>query len=487
MLIIDDTPSIHNDFRKILGPSPLDDHSLNSIEDALFGERASAPVATCFELDSARQGQEGIDCVRRASETQRPYALAFVDVRMPPGMDGIETAAELWKIDPDLQVVICTAYSDYSWTDMRARLGASDKFILLKKPFDNIEVTQIAESLSAKWQLLQASKRKLRELEAIAEERTAELSSTNFTLRKEIEERHRSEIERRALEIQLRQAQKLEAIGQLAAGIAHEINTPTQYVGDNVHFLEESCQSLLKLSQSHRDLLRAAARKELTPEILDASQRLLEESDLDYLSKELPSAFAATLDGVERISKIVRAMKEFSHPGSTEKSLTDINRAVETTVTVARNEWKYVAEVRLELAENLPHVPCLAGELNQSILNLIINAAHAIGDVVKNKPETRGTITVSTRLLDASVEIAVQDTGAGIPEAIRSRIFEPFFTTKEVGKGSGQGLAMIYTSIVKKHGGAVRFDSEVGRGTTFYLTLPLSPAAPLLSDNTTAA
>ena len=170
-------------------------------------------------------------------------------------------------------------------------------------------------------------------------------------------------------------------------------------------------------------------------------------------------------------------MKEFSHPGGKEKSLADLNKAIESTSTVARNEWKYVADLKLELEPELPLVPCFLGEFNQCVLNLIVNASHAIGDVVKKHPGTKGLITVQTRRDGDHVEVRVTDTGTGIPESVRPKIFEPFFTTKDVGKGTGQGLAMVYGCMVNRHGGAVTFETETGQGTAFILRLPLKPRA----------
>ncbi len=194
---------------------------------------------------------------------------------------------------------------------------------------------------------------------------------------------------------------------------------------------------------------------------------------VEYLLREVPTAISQSLDGVERVSKIVRAMKEFSHPGTQEKILADLNRLIESTVTVARNEWKYVAEVELELSPDLPQVPCLPAEINQVILNLIVNAAHAIAEVVSEGITSKGTIRIATRRSGDWVELRVQDTGSGIPESIRSRVFDPFFTTKPVGKGTGQGLAIAHSAVVDRHQGQIRFESEVGRGTTFFVLLPL--------------
>jgi PAS domain S-box-containing protein len=282
--------------------------------------------------------------------------------------------------------------------------------------------------------------------------------------------------ERRRLETQLRQAQKLEGIGQLAAGIAHEINTPMQYIGDNVRYLGDSVKALDPLFEL---LLELCARRnaerssEEVRALVDAVAEQVSAADLDYLRRDLPGAVTQSLEGVAHVSRIVRAMKEFSHPGTAEKTPTDLNHAIETTLVVARNEIKYVADVDLRLEAHLPQVPCLAGEINQVLLNLLINAAHAIADSVARVPGGRGRITISTHGLPGAVEIRIADTGAGIPEAIRSRLFEPFFTTKDVGKGTGQGLALAHATVVSRHGGQLWFDSVEGAGTTFYIRLPV--------------
>lgn len=279
--------------------------------------------------------------------------------------------------------------------------------------------------------------------------------------------------ERKGLEEQLRQAQKLEAIGQLAAGIAHEINTPTQYVGDNTNFLKESWAALAPLLGIARRMREEAAAGPISPATLEDFDRCAKSADPEYLEAEIPRAIEQSLEGIQRVARIVRAMKEFSHPGSEEKQPADINKAIETTVTVARNEWKYVADVELKFAADLPLVPCHLGEFNQVILNLIINAAHAIAQVVGDGGKGKGKITISTYQCDDSVEIAISDTGAGIPEHIRSRIFEPFFTTKPLGKGTGQGLALAHNVVVRRCGGKLWFETEPGKGTTFYILMPL--------------
>jgi PAS domain S-box-containing protein len=279
--------------------------------------------------------------------------------------------------------------------------------------------------------------------------------------------------QRKILESQLLQAQKLEAIGQLAAGIAHEINTPTQYVTDNTRFLRDSLQDLLTLIDSYNQLADLAREQGLFRQALAELDDLRQQLDLEYLTREIPTAVEQTMEGLDRISNIVRSMKEFAHPGPVTKTTVNLNRAIENTVMVARNEWKYVAEVEMDLDQDLPPVPCLAGEINQVILNIIVNAAHAIANVVGENADEKGTIRITTRRLDGQVELRVSDTGPGIPAEIRDRVFEPFFTTKEPGKGTGQGLAIAHRAIVDKHKGGISFETEEGRGTTFVIRLPL--------------
>jgi signal transduction histidine kinase len=281
--------------------------------------------------------------------------------------------------------------------------------------------------------------------------------------------------QRKGLEEQLRQAQKLEAVGQLAAGIAHEINTPAQFVGDNISFLRESWGSIAELIQLSNGMRQEAGSGSLQAPTAAALDMARQRVDVDYLLAEVPAAIDHAREGMERISKIVRAMKEFSHPGGKEKCLVDLNHAISTTITVARNEWKYVAEVVTQLDPCLVPVSCMAGEFNQVMLNLIVNAAHAIAASKAGTNGSKGTITISTTQLPDAVRIAIHDTGTGIPEHIRSRVFEPFFTTKPVGKGTGQGLALAHTVIVQRHKGQIWFESVVGTGTTFFVQLPLAP------------
>jgi PAS domain S-box-containing protein len=283
----------------------------------------------------------------------------------------------------------------------------------------------------------------------------------------------KEENEKKQLQLQLTQSQKLESIGQLAAGIAHEINTPTQFVGDNTNFLKDSFQGIVKILDAHQELLEKQKEDKSNSELIAKIEKLIEEEDIEYLKEEIPEALDQSLNGIKRISDIVLAMKEFSHPSADEKKAVDINKAIENTLTVSRNEWKYVADLETEYSDQSPMVNCLPGELNQVFLNMFVNAAHSIADANKEKSSSKGVLKVKTERSDTYFKISISDTGTGIPEEIRPRIFDMFFTTKGVGKGTGQGLALAYDVIVNKHGGRLTFDSEVGKGTTFHIELPL--------------
>ena len=480
VLIIDDNHAIHEDFHKILASGPNNRGAVDVAAAALFDDPQPVATSVGFEVDSAMQGKEGLERVQQAMKEGRPYAMAFVDGRMPPGWDGVETITRIWEVYPDLQVVMCTAYSDYSWDDMLAKIGQSDRLVILKKPFDTVEALQLANALTAKWELLQQAQSHVHELEARVSERTKEIESAHAKLQAEVEERNK-------MEIQLRHAQKMESIGQLAAGIAHEINTPTQYIGDNNRFVRDAFNDLAPLLGAQTRLLAAAQAGPVPPALLAEVVAAAKAADVDYLTEEVPKALGQALDGVERVSKIVRAMKEFSHPGSAEKARVDLNHAIESTITVASNEWKYVAELVTEFDPALPQVFCLPGEFNQVVLNIIVNASHAIADAVGDGGKGKGRLAVTTRCDGDWAEVRIQDSGTGIPEKARAKVFDPFFTTKGVGKGTGQGLAIAHSVIVDKHGGTITFETEVGQGTTFIIRIPINPAAPAVIERSKAA
>ncbi len=590
-LVIDDDLEIHEVFANVLAFVPMDGSRPNSTG-------AGAIVRTDFprfEVHSAYSGEEGLEFVRKARGGNWPYAMAFLDMRMP-GWDGIETIGRIWKECSDLQIIICTGHTDFSWHEIIRRYGHTDRLLMLKKPFDVMELRQLAYALAVKWNLIN-------HLQTLVTDRTVTLQTTNLFLQREIiehekaqedlrkerdyidqiikgtpamvvgiapdgrttfinpsvskatgylpdeiigknwwnllfaadtmpqveklradlrqgqvndyemvltsrngdrrtvnwnfinkvddagqlaevigfgndiTEKKEAERERQTLEMQRRHAHKLESIGQLAAGIAHEINTPTQYIGDNVRFLQSSFERLRRLHARYQALLRTVKQTDLPASLAADIETVFEDADADFFTAEIPEAIRQSLAGLEEVARIVRAMRDFSHPGTGRKIPTDVNQAIEATLVVCSNEWKKVASLVKDLDPNLPPVPCLPGEFNQVVLNLVVNAAHAIADTAAGPVKTKGTITLATRHCDTFIEIQVRDTGTGIPEAIREKVFDPFFTTRPVGKGTGQGLAIARHVIVNRHDGTLTFQTEMGVGTVFVIRLPVCPPA----------
>jgi two-component system, NtrC family, sensor kinase len=344
---------------------------------------------------------------------------------------------------------------------LQAELAARDKTITVLIARVEGQFARNDSSLAVLEQniaLEQQVKRRTRELEASHENLTRTLA----------ELRHAQE--------QLLESNKLEAIGQLAAGVAHEINTPIQYVSDNAGFLETAFEQLLGvIDETSRVVAALNAEADAPPALRDLTEKF-RVVRLDWLREEIPRAIAESMEGLERVSTIVSAMKDFSHPSAAEKEMTDLHDAITTTVTVARHEWKYVAEIETRFDPTVPSIPCLRNELNQVVLNLIVNAAHAIAERL-GEGASKGKITITTELSDGEVELRIQDDGAGIPPAVAARIYDPFFTTKPVGKGTGQGLSIARSVVVDRHGGTIRFESTPGVGTCFFIRLPVAAAS----------
>jgi signal transduction histidine kinase len=313
-----------------------------------------------------------------------------------------------------------------------------------------------------------------RMLEAL--QKNAGVERMNEVLRQEIKDRQLAENARNQMAVELLHGQKLQAIGSLAAGVAHEINTPVQFVGDNVRFLHDAFADLANLLEQH-EFLYLEIRDGVQKPALEALDQARQRVDLEFLRKEIPVALDQTLAGIGRVATIVKALKAFSHvDAGSQKTAADLNSALENTIVVARNELKYVADVETAFGD-LPPVVCHLGDLNQVFLNLMVNAAHSIGDAVEGT-DKRGRIRVETHI-DSNpdgdwADVSISDTGTGIPEAVREHIFEPFFTTKAVGKGTGQGLALARAVVVEKHGGTLTFDTAMGRGTTFHVRIPVN-------------
>lgn len=452
VLLIDDNPNIHLDYRKTLCPDRSADASLQVAAEALFGSETARVELPEFELVSAYQGKEGLACLEEAKGKGESFALALVDIRMPPGWDGLETIARLWKVDPTLQVVIVSAYSDYSWGDICARLGQTDQLTILKKPFDSIEIRQLALAMTEKWSLGEKLRAHVQDLDEVVRSRTAELEE-----QKRLLERNQQ---------QLVQQEKLASLGQIAAGIAHEINNPVGFVTSNLGTLGEYV-SVLRTLVSHygslRDLLPAERSPEVT-QVLEKIRKLETEEDLEYLLEDVDSLLSESLDGAARVKDIVHNLKCFARVDEAVNKEADLNEGLEATLRIVWNEVKYKAEVVKEL-DPLPLLRCQPGKLNQVFMNLLVNAAHAI-------PE-RGTITIRSHASEEFIEISFSDTGSGIAPENLGKLFDPFFTTKPVGKGTGLGLSISY-GIVKDHGGTIEVESVVDEGTTFTIKIPLT-------------
>ena len=273
------------------------------------------------------------------------------------------------------------------------------------------------------------------------------------------------------IENQLALSQKMESVGQLAAGIAHEINSPMQFVGDNTYFLKDAFENIFNfINAVNNSIEENLEYKNLKNQIV----KFKEEFDIEYLLNEIPISIDRTQTGIDRVSKIVLAMKNFAHPSGKQKMYSNINHGIEVTITISKNEWKYVSDLETDLDDNLPNVLCIIDEINQVILNMIINAAHSIEEKLGKNPIEKGKIHISTRKNENKVQIRIKDSGKGISKENLARIFDPFFTTKPVGRGTGQGLAIAHDIIVNKHNGAIEVESEVGDGAVFIITLPIS-------------
>jgi signal transduction histidine kinase len=409
---------------------------LDSLRDCL--EPAFPTVATGSPREALRLLRE------------QPFEVLVTDLMMDE-LPGVELMRSARCIRPRLKAVVITGYGSKQAAIAAVRQGAYD---FLEKPLTPAVLIHAARRAGAQARV---------ELEN--ELLVAELRASNERLEREGAERKR-------LELDLLQAQKLKSIGQLAAGIAHEINTPVQFIADNTRFLKDTLPTVLDILGRQRSVLEAARSGAVDGSGIEAVLAAGQEAKLDFLSSEALAAIDESLEGLGRLAGIVRALRDFSHPGSGTKVHFNLNEVVRNMVLVGRSEWKYVAKIELELDDELPLVPCLPGPLSQAILNIIVNAAHAVAEAGPQRTEA-GRIRITTHANGRQVELRVADNGTGIPESIRDRIFDPYFTTKPMGKGSGQGLAIAYSAIVNQHAGAIELESTVGTGTTFIIRLPL--------------
>jgi two-component system, NtrC family, sensor kinase len=436
ILVVDDTPSIHDDFRKILDRGNQPSQALRELEATLLGDEVKTPTSPLeppeFDIDSAYQGQEALNAIVEAREAGRPYALAFIDVRMPPGWNGLLTTAMVLDADSDIHVVLCTAYSDHGWNEIVDTVGETDRVLILKKPFNAIEVRQLSHTLTSKWRLARANRRRMAHLEQRVAERTQDLQAANQQLRHEMQERIRAEAE-------LRKAQRLEALGRLAAGIGHEINNP-------LSFITASLEAAGGELEAVRDQLPAG------------------------LYEDLEELLGAAAIGADRIAQIVRNIRLVSRPSEAPAELVDVSSALALCAKMVQCE----IDPRIEIALDLPPVPPVIGkrvELEQVFINLFKNAAHALIE----QPTAAPRIEASARCEEGAVVVEIADNGPGIPEHLLDKIFDPFFTTKPMDRGSGLGLSICH-SIVNALGGTIGIHSQEGHGTTVSVRLPRAPS-----------
>jgi two-component system, cell cycle sensor histidine kinase and response regulator CckA len=555
ILIIDDNPSIHEDFRKILGPADAKiAEELDATEASLFGDKAATSRAQNFRIDSAFQGQEGLEKARAASTEGEPYAVAFVDVRMPPGWDGIETISRIWKEFPDLQIVICTAYSDYSWDEIAKSVGNSDQILVLKKPFDNVEVLQMAHALSKKWQLTHIARKQMEEMEALVSQRTVELRAANVQLKGEVAERAAAEEALRRSEERFSKAfhgspvpmaiQRPDGKACLDANASffELVGAPREDVlaGNTTFWLNDSTAVVIREELAARHVVRNLAATVVTPakeqrEVLvaaenldlgnspyhllilqDITDRVRLESELRQAQKmeavgrlaagvahdfnniltvilgntslqlrnpRLDEKLATSLNHVqtaaERATALTRQLLAYSRKQMIQRRSLSLNEVVEQTVTMLRRIIGEHIAIDLQLTPDLPPIFADASNVDQVIMNLALNARDAMPDGGKlTLTTTRVEIDKVYRARNSEAQLgphiclAVKDTGQGMDTATVARIFDPFFTTKDPGKGTGMGLATVY-GVLKQHGGWVEVDTAPGRGTTIRTFFPL--------------
>ncbi|HET7624791.1 MAG TPA: response regulator [Verrucomicrobiae bacterium] len=539
ILVVDDNPAIHEDFRKILGPRSESQSRLDDIEAEIFGDAVQKSEARGFRIDSAHQGQEALVMIEKAVQENDPYVLAFVDVRMPPGWDGVETLEKIWQRCPELQAVICTAYSDYSWDDMTRRLGQTDNLLILKKPFETVEVLQLAHALSQKWVLARQAKLQMDDLDRMVRQRTEELRGSEERFSKAFHcspnpavilgcgnrqfldvnqsfldlsgytteqlasqtdqelqiwvkgaetdagpflpegrlrslscQLRRSDgqirqimlssepvsvgttpcllltvediTEEIKLESQLRQAQKMEVIGRMAAGIAHEFNNVLTVIQGNI--------GLLQSPSAHK-----LDRNAMLNQVMQASQRA---------------------------ASFTKQLLAFSRKQVLQTRPLNLSTSIQNTRKMLSRLLGEKYEIQLRSSDELPSVLADEGGIEQILINLTLNSRDAMpeGGVIKISTEA---CVVDEAAAAANAEarpgrfvcLTVSDSGCGMEPQVLARIFDPFFTTKDVGKGTGLGLSTIH-GIVKQHDGWIRVNSEPGNGATFKIFLPAIQAAP---------
>jgi two-component system, NtrC family, sensor kinase len=456
ILIVDDDRAVREAYRDIFMPRERD-HILQG--DRLFGngqaKETQRPVQY-YDVDEARDGAQAVLKVREAVEQGRPFAVAFVDMKMP-GMNGAETAREIWRIDPRIKIMIVTAYSDVTPDEIVEVVDREDLFYL-RKPFNPQEIRQFARAMSRQW-TLEAERDRLDE----------ELKDANLSLEslsRDLEEKVKTQAE------MLIQSEKMASLGILSAGVAHEINNPLSYIKGNLSALQKYAGILVALLQRYDAL--TSAKAQINPVALEHEVQGIEDfkgrNKVPFILTDLPKLVAESLEGTDRIGSIVNDLRAFSRVDEGARKEVDISDAVESALKIVRHELKNKVEVKTDYGET-PPVPCFPQKLSQAFINILLNALHAI--------EEKGTVRISTRhIQDAqggpgAVEVTLSDTGCGVPEENLTKIFDPFFTTRRVDQGVGLGLYITY-EIIRSHGGTISVESREGEGAVFTIRIPLT-------------
>jgi two-component system, NtrC family, sensor kinase len=595
ILLIDDNVAIHEDYRKIL-VGRASNSELDELGAALFDSGPTSDEKLLnFDVASAYQGQDGLSQVAQALEAGNPFAMAFVDMRMPPGWDGVETIKRIWEIDPHLQVVICSAYSDHSWSELVDALPSVGQWLLLRKPFDSAEVSQLALALTKKWELERQSREQVKDLERIVAERTYELReemqnrlAAQVALRENdariravfdttqngiviFDENGKVECVNRAacqmfgsaesemtqsniadlligpdgrcladsddssrgasladaagtfaecfikksadaglpvnvkvscfiscsqrmyaallqdmtsfkrLQSELSQANKLQAVGQLAAGVAHDINEPLQYLADNTAYFEECFETLRQLIDKVEEISDEAAWEGNRHVAISEIKQVAEQLRISQILQELPSALQDSTDGLRRVQDVIQSMRAVTGQDGEAACEIDLPELLRVCIGDAQFSHPSSVEVVTEFQSDLPTVPGLPSRLRDALANIVGNAIYAtqVAHVNADKP----AVVVKAQVSGDWAEIEIKDKGCGIPEKLHSKIFEPFFTTKAIGEGRGQSLAVAQATIVEGHCGLIDFSSSEGRGTTFRVRLPLLSSGRRLAAN----
>lgn len=456
IIVIDDDEGIRETYLGIFTPDEESDvlsrgRSLFDGEDA---PKKAAPTLV-YDISLAENGTKGIESVSAAKKNGVPFSVAFIDMKMP-GLNGAETSQKIWKIDPDIKIVIVTAYSEYAPEDIIAVTGRDDLFYL-RKPFNHEEILQFARALTNEWNL----ERKRDILEAQLKQANEALADMNENLKEKVQKQAAMIV----------QAEKMASVGLLAAGVAHEINNPIAFINSNLSAVKTYFKKIIGLYEKFKEI--ELFLKELnTPRAVGLLADLAEfksKHKIEMIFEDIEDLADESLDGIGRVKTIVKDLKTFSRIDEAELKAVDINAAIDTTLNMVKNEFKYKAEVEKHYGD-LPQVVCYPQKISQVFMNLLINAGQAIEAKGKIIIETQ-KVALGRREQDQYIGISISDTGCGIPEEHLNKLFDPFFTTKPVGQGTGLGLSIVY-EIIKAHDGKIDVDSRPGEGTRFTVLLP---------------